>query len=120
MYWRKPSERFVRPVRWLVAMLDGEVIPLEFDGVRAGNQSRGHRILADGSLAIPRAGTPYVEALEKARVLSREQREKQIRKTLDAATRTIPGARWREDKSLLDTVVNLTEWPAAILGSLRS
>ena len=117
MYWRKPSERFVRPVRWLVAMLDGEVIPLEFDGVRAGNQSRGHRILADGSVTIPRAGTPYVEALEKARVLSREQREKQIRKTLDAATRTIPGARWREDKSLLDTVVNLTEWPAAILGA---
>ena len=93
-----------------------EVIPLEFDGVRAGNQSRGHRILADGSVTIPRAGAAYVEALEKARVLSREQREKQIRKTLDAATRTIPGARWREDKSLLDTVVNLTEWPAAILG----
>ena len=117
MYWRKPSERFVRPVRWLVAMLDEEVIPLEFDGVRAGNQSRGHRILADGSVAIPRAGAAYAEALEKARVISREQREKQIRKTLDAATRTIPGARWREDKSLLETVVNLTEWPAAILGT---
>ncbi|MBZ5650461.1 MAG: glycine--tRNA ligase subunit beta [Acidobacteriia bacterium] len=117
MYWRKPSERFVRPVRWLVAMLDDEVIPLEFAGVRAGNQSRGHRILADRSVAIPRAGISYIEALEKARVLSREQREKQIRKTLDAATRTIPGARWREDKSLLDTVINLTEWPAAILGS---
>jgi glycyl-tRNA synthetase beta chain len=117
MYWRKPSERFVRPVRWLVAMLDAEVIPLEFDGVRAGNQSRGHRVLADGSVAIPRAGTSYIEALEKARVISREQREKQIRKTLDAATRTIPGARWREDKSLLDTVVNLTEWPSVILGA---
>ena len=117
MYWRKPSERFVRPVRWLVAMLDAEVIPLEFDGVRAGNQSRGHRILADGSVSIARAGTPYIEALERAKVLSREQREKQIRKTLDAATRTLPGARWREDKSLLDTVVNLTEWPSAILGA---
>ena len=49
MYWRKPNERFVRPVRWLVAMLDGEMIPLEFDGIRAGNRSRGHRILTDGS-----------------------------------------------------------------------
>ena len=117
MYWRKPSERFVRPVRWLVAMLDAEVIPLEFDGVRAANQSRGHRILADGSVSIARAGTPYVEALERAKVLSREQREKQIRQALDAATRTIPGARWREDKSLLDTVVNLTEWPSVILGA---
>jgi len=117
MYWRKPSARFVRPVRWLVAMLDAEVIPLEFDGVRAANQSRGHRILSDGSVTISRAGAAYAEALERAKVLSREQREKQIRKTLDAATRTLPGARWREDKSLLDTVVNLTEWPSAILGA---
>ena len=57
MYWRKPSERFVRPVRWLVAMLDDEVIPLEFDGVRAGNQSRGHRILADGPVAYRECGS---------------------------------------------------------------
>jgi glycyl-tRNA synthetase beta chain len=117
MYWRKPSERFVRPVRWLVAMLDDQVVPLEFDGVRAGNQSRGHRILADGSVTIPRAGAAYVEALRGAKVLSREAREHQIRKALDAATRTVPSARWREDKSLLDTVVNLTEWPSAILGN---
>jgi glycyl-tRNA synthetase beta chain len=55
MYWRKPSERFVRPVRWLVAMLDDQVVPLEFGGVRAGNQSRGHRMLSDGGVAIPRA-----------------------------------------------------------------
>ena len=117
MYWHKPSERFVRPVRWLVAMLDAEAIPLEFDGVRAGNQSRGHRILADGSVTIPRAGVSYIDTLEKVKVLSREQREKQVRENLDAATRTVPGLRWREDKSLLDTVVNLTEWPAAILGA---
>jgi glycyl-tRNA synthetase beta chain len=117
MYWRKPNERFVRPVRWLVAMLDAQVLPLEFDGVRAGNQSHGHRILADGPVPIPRAGTSYLDALERARVLGRGGREKQIRKTLDAATRTIAGARWREDKSLLDTVVNLTEWPSAVLGA---
>jgi glycyl-tRNA synthetase beta chain len=117
MYWRKSSERFVRPVRWLVAMLDHQVVPLEFGGVRAGNQSRGHRILADGGVAIPRAGAAYVEALRAAKVLSREAREHQIRKALDAATRAVPGARWREDKSLLDTVVNLTEWPSVILGS---
>ncbi len=117
MYWRKPSERFVRPIRWLVAMLDAEVIPLEFDGVRAGNQSRGHRLLADGPVLIPSAGAGYVSALERAKVLGRGEREKYIRKSMDAATRTIPGARWRDDKVLLDTVINLTEWPSAILGS---
>jgi glycyl-tRNA synthetase beta chain len=116
MYWRKPNERFVRPVRWLVAMLDDEVIPLEFDGIRAGKSSRGHRILSDGAVAISRAGSAYVDALRSAKVLGRAEREHQIRKALDAATRTIPGARWREDKALLDTVVNLTEFPSVILG----
>jgi glycyl-tRNA synthetase beta chain len=116
MYWRKPNERFVRPVRWLVAMLDGVTIPLEFDGIRAGNISRGHRILTDGDVTISRAGTPYIDALRSAKVLGQQEREQQIRKALDAATRTIPGARWREDQALLDTVVNLTEFPSVILG----
>ena len=119
MYWRKQSERFVRPVRWLVAMLDDATIPLEFDGIRAGNVSRGHRILAGEDVTIPRAGSAYVDVLRAAKVLGRDEREQQIRKALDAATRTIPGARWREDKLLLDSVVNLTEFPSVILGSIR-
>ena len=118
MYWRagKP-ERFVRPVRWIVALLDGEVIPLEFAGIKAGSQSRGHRILSSGEVSIA-SPSQYVEALQKAHVnaLSAD-REYKIRKALDAATRTVPGARWREDDELLKTVVNLTEWPSAILGS---
>ena len=117
MYWRKPNEKFVRPVRWIVALLDEEIVPLEFDGIHGGNSSRGHRILNDAPVRVPRAGAEYVRVLESAKVLGREEREKQIRKSLDAATRTIPGARWREDKELLDTVVNLTEYPSAILGS---
>jgi glycyl-tRNA synthetase beta chain len=117
MYWRKPNERFVRPVRWLVAMLDGETIPLEFGGIRAGNSSRGHRILTDGAVTIPRAGSAYFDCLRAAKVLGRGEREHQIRRALDAATRTIAGARWREDRALLDSVVNLTEFPSAILGS---
>ena len=117
MYWRKPNERFVRPVRWLVAMLDGETVPLEFGGVRAGRTSHGHRILSDGEVTIPRAGAAYVDAMRAVKVLGRAEREQQIRKALDAATRTISGARWREDRSLLDTVVNLTEFPSVIMGS---
>jgi glycyl-tRNA synthetase beta chain len=115
MYWRKVNERFVRPVRWLVAMLDRDAIPLEFDGITAGKTSRGHRMLSDDVVAIS-GGPSYVESLRSARVLGRAEREHQIRKGLDAATRTIPGARWREDKALLDSVVNLTEFPSVILG----
>jgi glycyl-tRNA synthetase beta chain len=117
MYWASKNERFVRPVRWIVALLDEQVIPLEFDGIAAGNTSRGHRVLADRPVQIARAGQAYVEALAQAKVLGRAEREKQIRKALDAATRTVPGARWREDKALLETVVNLTEFPSVILGN---
>ncbi|MGA8430023.1 MAG: glycine--tRNA ligase subunit beta [Candidatus Sulfotelmatobacter sp.] len=117
MYWRKANERFVRPVRWLVAMLDGEVLPFEFDGIRASAASRGHRILSDAAITISRAGFAYVDSLRSAKVLGRAEREQQIRKSLDASARTIPGARWRDDDALLDTVVNLTEFPSAILGS---
>ncbi len=118
MYWRgKSAERFVRPVRWLVTLLDGEVVPLEFAGIRAGDASQGHRILSPGSIAIERPAD-YVSALADASVfVGPNERQQIIRKALDAATRTIAGARWREDKSLLDTVVNLTEFPSVILGS---
>jgi glycyl-tRNA synthetase beta chain len=118
MYWRgKSAERFVRPVRWLVTLLDGEVVPLEFAGIRASGTSEGHRILSSGALAI-RLPANYVATLADGSVVaSASEREHLIRKALDAATRTIPGARWREDKSLLDTVVNLTEFPSVVLGS---
>ena len=119
MYWRKRGELFVRPVRWLVAMLDEQVIPMELFGITAGKSSRGHRIIGSETLTISRPGA-YVEALRGARVLGAAEREQTIRKALDAATRTIPGARWREDKPLLATVVNLTEYPSVILGSFDS
>jgi glycyl-tRNA synthetase beta chain len=115
MYWRTKSERFVRPLRWLVALLDDEAVPLEFGGIKASGDSRGHRLLATGPVRIGRAAD-YQPALAAAHVLMQAERRHTIRKALDAATRTVPGARWREDAELLDTVVNLTEFPSAILG----
>src|SRR5258708_3725191 len=52
MYWRKRGEVFVRPVRWLVALLDEPVVPLELFGIPAGKTSRGHRIIGSGPVAI--------------------------------------------------------------------
>jgi glycyl-tRNA synthetase beta chain len=118
MYWRgKSAERFVRPVRWMVALLDDQVVPVEFGGVTASHTSEGHRILSTGAVEIGQPAN-YATALAKNFVTATSaEREHRIRKALDAATRTVPGARWREDKSLLDTVVNLTEFPSVILGS---
>ncbi len=125
MYWRagKP-ERFVRPLRWLVALLDDAIVPLEIAGIAAGNQSRGHRILhGDAPVAIAHP-LAYLASLRQAYVDAVVQfRRNTIRKALDAATRAIattPGARWREDEPLIETVVHLTEWPTVLHGSFEA
>ncbi len=121
MYWRagKP-ERFVRPVRWVTALMDAGIVPLEIAGIAAGNVSRGHRVLHGGApVEIASAGA-YKETLRKAHVVVEvAERRQTIRKALDAATRTVAGARWREDEPLLETVVHLTEWPTVILGNFE-
>ena len=117
MYWRvgKP-ERFVRPVRWIVALLDDEVVPLEFAGIGAGKRTCGHRILSSRDLEIKRA-SEYLEKLSSAHVIANPaEREQRIRKLLDSATRTVSGARWRANDDLKATVVNLTEYPGVVLG----
>ena len=122
MYWRAgKAERFVRPVRWVVALLDSAVAPLEIAGIAAGNSSRGHRVLhGDAPVTIPNAGG-YAEALRAAFVVvDVAERRHTIRKALDAVTRTVPGARWREDEALVETVVHLTEWPSVLLGGFEA
>jgi glycyl-tRNA synthetase beta chain len=122
MYWRagKP-ERFVRPARWMVALLDEEILPLEFGGVIAGRASYGHRVLHGNAPVMVRTPQEYVKALTAAYVeVDPEARRERIRKALDRATRQIPGARWREDEGLVEIVTNLTEWPSVILGSFEA
>ncbi|HTW44969.1 MAG TPA: glycine--tRNA ligase subunit beta [Acidobacteriaceae bacterium] len=122
MYWRagKP-ERFVRPVKWLLALLDHAIVPVEFAGVHAANLTYGHRILhGDMPVTVEHAGD-YLGVLEAAHVTADvELRRHRIRKGLDAATRSVPGARWREDEALVDTVTHLTEWPSVLLGSFEA
>jgi glycyl-tRNA synthetase beta chain len=122
MYWRggKP-ERFVRPLRWVVALLDAAVVPLEIAGIAAGNASRGHRVLHGEAPVAIDAAQNYAEKLRAAHVIADvAERRQTIRKALDKATRAVAGARWREDEPLVETVVHLTEWPAVILGGFEA
>jgi glycyl-tRNA synthetase beta chain len=121
MYWRpnKP-ERFVRPLRWLLCLLDENVVPLEFAGIRAGNVSYGHRVLhGDRPVAITRPAD-YLPTLETAFVVANVGvRRQRIRKALDAVTRRLPEARWREDEALVEQVTHLTEWPTVLSGNFQ-
>jgi glycyl-tRNA synthetase beta chain len=121
MYWRpnKP-ERFVRPLRWLLCLLDENVVPLEFAGIRAGNVSYGHRVLhGDRPVAMTRPAD-YLATLETAFVVADVGvRRERIRKALDAVTRSLPEARWREDEALVEQVTHLTEWPTVLSGNFQ-
>jgi glycyl-tRNA synthetase beta chain len=121
MYWRpgKP-ERFVRPVRWMVALLDSVVVPVEFGGKVAGNVTYGHRVLHGDAPVTIVGATEYAAKLEAAHVVADvSSRRERIRKSLDRATRTVEGARWREDEALVETVTQLTEWPSVVLGTFE-
>ena len=121
MYWRpgKP-ERFVRPVRWLLCILGGEVVPVPFGGKIATNRTFGHRVLyGDAPITIP-SPAEYETALEAGYVLpDAEGRRHKIRKSLDRVCRGIPDTRWREDHALVDKLTHLTEWPTVISGSFE-
>ena len=121
MYWRagKP-ERFVRPVRWMVALLGEAIVPVSFGGYEAGAVTYGHRVLfGDGAIAVKAPGE-YEDALLAGFVLADvEVRRQRIRKALDRVTRTVEGLRWREDHGLVDKLTHLTEWPSVILGGFE-
>ncbi|MDP9051349.1 MAG: glycine--tRNA ligase subunit beta [Acidobacteriota bacterium] len=123
MYWRpgKP-ERFVRPVRWMVALLGEVVVKVEFGGKTAGRATFGHRLLA-GDAPIP-IGFPdeYEQTLLDAKVIADvEVRRQKIRKALDRVCRaTGGGLRWREDHALVDKLTHLTEWPTVIAGAFEA
>jgi glycyl-tRNA synthetase beta chain len=122
MYWRpgKP-ERFVRPVLWIVCLLGESVVPVTFAGKTAGRASYGHRVLSSGEPFEIVAPESYLAQLEGEYVIADvEARRHKIRKALDYVTRTVAGARWREDEALVDSVTHLTEWPAVLLGGFEA
>jgi glycyl-tRNA synthetase beta chain len=124
IYWAKnmrwlpgSAQRFVRPVLWMVCLLDDALVPLEFGGRMAGRASFGHRVLASGEAFEIESPASYVAQLEGEWVIADvEARRHKIRKALDRVTREVPGARWREDEALVDAVTHLTEWPDVLLG----
>src|SRR5258707_10843992 len=106
--WAFKTPRFIRPIRWIVAMLDEEVIEFPFAGIKVSNITRGHRRL--GSASIPVTFDSYEGELRKNFViLSSEERREKIR-TETAAF----GA--KSDADLLDTLTFITEYPTAIKG----
>jgi glycyl-tRNA synthetase beta chain len=109
MYWTDRSgPRFIRPIRWLVALLGDQVIPIEIGRVKSGNVTRGHRIL--GASSIPVTIATYESALRKNFViLAAHERRHKIEKECAALGAKLDG-------DLVETLTYITEFPTAIKG----
>lgn len=117
MRWGYLEESFVRPVHWLVALLGDQVLPISFAGIRAGNQSRGHRFLAPEPMTITSSLPAYLEALRERFVIADPATRRDMIQAELARIESETGARVRPDAALLDEVINLMEYPAAVCGS---
>ena len=118
MHWGNLDAKFVRPVRWLVALLDEEVIPVEFATVKSGNVTRGHRFLGADEITINNAAS-YVDTLEENFVMvDQDARRELISKQLhDIAASKNASIVWDDD--LLEEINYLVEWPTALCGGFE-
>lgn len=114
MRWGNYDFKFIRPIRWIVAMHGDEVIPFEIAGVRSGNRTSGHRFL--GAETVLANAEQYESALEKQYVIAdAEERRKRIREQIEALAAQ-KGWQIPIDEGLLDEVVHLVEYPTVLHG----
>ncbi|MGB9867841.1 MAG: glycine--tRNA ligase subunit beta [Bacillota bacterium] len=115
MRWGEGKYRFCRPVRWVVALLDSEVLPVEVAGIRAGRHTRGHRVLAPGAHEVQDLRDFLEKMPQLGVVLDQEERKRLI---INQATRVAAGCGGVlvDNPELLEHVANLVEWPTAFCG----
>ncbi|MDI6743784.1 MAG: glycine--tRNA ligase subunit beta [Thermodesulfovibrionales bacterium] len=116
MRWGGNDIRFIRPIRWLLSLFDNETISFEIDGIKSGNMTRGHRFLSPAAFQIKEIPAytrllannhVIVDPLERRRIMT-EKAEK--------LSSSING-KIVKDEELIETVSNLVEYPAPVLGS---
>ena len=115
MRWGQGTFRFVRPIRWLVALYSGRVIPFEIDGVKSGNKTYGHRFLSRGQIRV-RNFQDYIEKLEERYVIVNQHRRRElvIRLAEEAAAKV--GGKPVFDDELVEMVTYLVEYPTVVCG----
>jgi glycyl-tRNA synthetase beta chain len=119
MRWGNGDIRFVRPIRWLLALFDKDTISFEIDGIKSSNATRGHRFLSPASFQIKEIPS-YIKLLANNYVIvDQGEREKIISEKIAKVAASVGGVPVKDEK-LLETVTHLVEYPVPVLGSFSS
>ncbi len=116
MRWGTSSLRFVRPIRWLLALYGSRVIPFSLDGVGSSNQTFGHRFLSPRALRV-RHFSEYLKRLEEHRVIADPRYRREMVLTRATAAATAVRGTPLFDESVVETVTHLVEYPVAVCGA---
>jgi glycyl-tRNA synthetase beta chain len=119
MKWNETGVRFARPVRWVLALYGGAVLPIEAAGIKASDRTRGHRVVGGKKWLSVRDAASYVRILERQGVIVDPQRRRQLIQEQITAICGKTGFRLNEDEALLDQAVYTTELPSSIIGSFK-
>jgi glycyl-tRNA synthetase beta chain len=118
MRWGDHEIRWIRPLRSILCLFDGEVVPLRFGPIEAGQTTRGHRFLAPEPFAVA-SFADYAKRLRQARVMLDPAERRRCIEERARALAGKHGLRLRGDSELLDEVTGLVEWPVPLLGRIE-
>lgn len=116
MRWGDSELKFVRPIHWILALLGGEVVDFVLDGIKSGSCSCGHRFLSPGIFEVKDFKTYLQKTKDAFVIIDQSERKDLIKNQIERAAKD-NGGTVLEDENLLDTVVNLIEYPVAVCGS---
>lgn len=115
MKWSDKQFRFVRPIKWIVSMLNDNVMDFEFEGIKGSNVTRGMRVFASQEIVIDKIANYESILFENYVVASKEKREKMLIDSIESNCNT-DNEKTVISQKLLNEVVNLVEYPYAIKG----
>ena len=118
MRWADLEFKFIRPLRWIVALYDKEIIPFEVAEVKSGRVSRGHRFLSEGDFAIADADSYEKACEEQFIIVDQNKRKTMIREQIEEVARA-NGGKAEITEDLLEEVLYLVEYPTALCGKFE-
>lgn len=117
MHWGSQELRFIRPIRWIVALCGTDVVPMELAGVKSGRKSRGHRFLCKDDVEIA-SPAEYKEIMRKASVIvDQDERRDMIKKGLLEVAAKLGGEIW-PNPGLLEEINFIVEYPTPLYGRI--